>query len=74
MEEWDQAFAELREFDKYVTMTAGNAGTLDMLSRERSGLGLSGWICSTPGWQMQNGSQPEVGPPCSRNVRSAYAM
>ena len=30
---WDQAFADLKDFNKYVTLTAGNVGTLDMLNR-----------------------------------------
>jgi len=31
--DWDQAFNSLKDFNKSVVMTAGNAGTLDMLSR-----------------------------------------
>ena len=32
-EDWPQVFADLKEFNKYVTITAGNVGTLDMLNR-----------------------------------------
>lgn len=31
--DWEGIFKELKEFNKYVTMTSGNAGTLDMLNR-----------------------------------------
>jgi putative spermidine/putrescine transport system substrate-binding protein len=31
--DWDEVFAALKEFNKDVVITAGNAGTLDMLSR-----------------------------------------
>jgi putative spermidine/putrescine transport system substrate-binding protein len=30
---WDQVFADLKDFNKYVTLTAGNVGTLDSLNR-----------------------------------------
>ncbi|MBP7494060.1 MAG: extracellular solute-binding protein [Spirochaetales bacterium] len=30
---WEKVFNELREFNKYVTITAGNVGTLDALNR-----------------------------------------
>jgi putative spermidine/putrescine transport system substrate-binding protein len=31
--QWDEAFAALKEFNQDIVITAGNAGTLDMLSR-----------------------------------------
>ncbi|MFQ3185732.1 MAG: ABC-type uncharacterized transport system YnjBCD substrate-binding protein, partial [Marinomonas primoryensis] len=30
---WDKAFADLKDFNKNITFTPGNAGTLDMLNR-----------------------------------------
>ena len=30
---WQQAYTDLKDFNKYVTMTAGNVGTLDALNR-----------------------------------------
>ncbi|MDP1057602.1 ABC transporter substrate-binding protein, partial [Klebsiella pneumoniae] len=30
---WQQAYEKLKAFNKHVTFTPGNAGTLDMLSR-----------------------------------------
>ena len=59
MEEWDQAFAELREFDKYVTMTAGNAGTLDMLSRGEIWIGPV-WVDMFYSWMADGRMDPKL--------------
>ncbi|CAM5207995.1 ABC transporter substrate-binding protein OS=Bosea thiooxidans OX=53254 GN=ARD30_06700 PE=4 SV=1 [Bosea thiooxidans] len=36
---WDKAFADLKEFNKNVVITPGNAGTLDMLNRGEIAIG-----------------------------------
>ncbi|MCP6548019.1 ABC transporter substrate-binding protein, partial [Klebsiella pneumoniae] len=36
---WQQAYAKLKAFNKNVTFTPGNAGTLDMLSRGEIAMG-----------------------------------
>jgi len=36
---WEKVFQELKEFNKYVRITAGNVGTLDMLNKEEIWMG-----------------------------------
>jgi ABC-type uncharacterized transport system YnjBCD substrate-binding protein len=45
----DKALAGLKEFNQYVVMTPGNAGTLDMLNRGEIAMGRCGSTCSTRG-------------------------
>lgn len=46
---WQQAYEKLKAFNKNVTFTPGNAGTLDMLSRGKSPWARCGSICSIAG-------------------------
>lgn len=59
MEEWDKALAELKEFDKYATMTAGNAGTLDMLSRGEIWIGPV-WVDMFYSWMADGRMDPSL--------------
>ncbi len=42
IDSWQSAFADMKDFNQYVTFTAGNVGTLDALNR--------GEICLGPVW------------------------
>src|SRR5690554_1543998 len=57
MEDWDKAFADLQDFDNYVTMTAGNAGTLDMLSRGEIWIGPV-WVDMFYSWMADGRMDP----------------
>lgn len=46
------ALAELKEFNKYVTITAGNVGTLDMLAREEIWMGPV-WVDMFYTWMLE---------------------
>ncbi|GAB1584008.1 extracellular solute-binding protein [Phyllobacterium phragmitis] len=53
---WDKAFASLREFTQNATLTPGNAGTLDLLSRGEIAMGPV-WVDMFYSWQA-NGQLP----------------
>ena len=53
---WDKAFAKLKEFNRNVVLTPGNAGTLDMLSRGEIAIGPV-WVDMFYSWQA-NGQLP----------------
>ena len=53
---WDAAFARLKEFNKNVTITPGNAGTLDMLNRGEIAMGPV-WVDMFYTW-MADGKLP----------------
>jgi ABC-type uncharacterized transport system YnjBCD substrate-binding protein len=53
---WDPAFAKLKEFNKNVTVTPGNAGTLDMLNRGEITMGPV-WVDMFYTW-MADGKLP----------------
>jgi ABC-type uncharacterized transport system YnjBCD substrate-binding protein len=53
---WGNALASLKEFNKLVTLTPGNAGTLDMLSRGEIAMGPV-WVDMFYTW-MANGQLP----------------
>ncbi|MCS6784990.1 MAG: extracellular solute-binding protein, partial [Candidatus Caldarchaeum sp.] len=46
------AFQELKEFNKFVTITAGNVGTLDMLAREEIWMGPV-WVDMFYTWMLE---------------------
>lgn len=53
---WAKAFASLREFTQNATLTPGNAGTLDLLSRGEIAMGPV-WVDMFYSWQA-NGQLP----------------
>ncbi|KXF75099.1 ABC transporter substrate-binding protein [Paramesorhizobium deserti] len=53
---WDSAFASLGEFTQNATLTPGNAGTLDLLSRGEIAMGPV-WVDMFYSWQA-NGQLP----------------
>ncbi|MBS7541685.1 extracellular solute-binding protein [Ancylobacter oerskovii] len=53
---WDAAFASLRDFTRNATLTPGNAGTLDLLSRGEIAMGPV-WVDMFYSWQA-NGQLP----------------
>lgn len=54
---WDGAFASLKDFTTNATLTPGNAGTLDMLSRGEIAIGPV-WVDMFYSWKA-NGQLPE---------------
>ena len=58
-EDWPQIFAELKEFNKYVTMTSGNAGTLDMLNRGEIWMGPV-WVDMFYTWMREGRMDPNI--------------
>ncbi|AHJ75656.1 ABC transporter substrate-binding protein [Kosakonia sacchari] len=56
---WSQAFAKLKEFNKNVTFTPGNAGTLDMLSRGEITMGPV-WVDMFYSWKDQGKVPPSI--------------
>ena len=56
---WQEALAELKEFNQHVTMTPGNAGTLDMLNRGEIALGPV-WVDMFYTWQADGRIPPNV--------------
>lgn len=56
---WPQAFEKLKQFNKYVTFTPGNAGTLDMLSRGEITMGPV-WVDMFYSWQDQGKLPPSL--------------
>lgn len=53
---WQEPFEKLKAFSKYATMTPGNAGTLDMLSRGEISIGPV-WVDMFYSWKA-NGQLP----------------
>jgi ABC-type uncharacterized transport system YnjBCD substrate-binding protein len=58
-ESWDKALAELKEFNKNVVMTPGNAGTLDMLNRGEIAMGPV-WVDMFYSWQADGKLPPNM--------------
>jgi ABC-type uncharacterized transport system YnjBCD substrate-binding protein len=58
-ERWDEALDKLREFNQHVTLTPGNAGTLDMLNRGEIALGPV-WVDMFYTWQADGRLSPDV--------------
>lgn len=56
---WDPAFAKLKEFNKKVVLTPGNAGTLDMLGRGEITMGPV-WVDMFYTWQADGKLPPAV--------------
>lgn len=56
---WDKAFAGLKEFTTNATLTPGNAGTLDMLSRGEIAMGPV-WVDMFYSWQADGKLPPEM--------------
>lgn len=56
---WPQAFEKLKNFNRYVTFTPGNAGTLDMLSRGEITLGPV-WVDMFYSWKDQGKLPPSL--------------
>jgi putative spermidine/putrescine transport system substrate-binding protein len=56
---WDQALTELKDFNQYVTLTPGNAGTLDMLNRGEIAIGPV-WVDMFYTWQADGRVPPDM--------------
>jgi len=56
---WDKALAELKEFNKNVVITPGNAGTLDMLNRGEIAMGPV-WVDMFYSWQADGKLPPNM--------------
>jgi ABC-type uncharacterized transport system YnjBCD substrate-binding protein len=56
---WDPALAKLKEFNKKVVMTPGNAGTLDMLNRGEIAMGPV-WVDMFYTWKADGKLPPTV--------------
>jgi ABC-type uncharacterized transport system YnjBCD substrate-binding protein len=56
---WDPALAKLKEFNKSVVLTPGNAGTLDMLNRGEIAMGPV-WVDMFYTWQADGKIPPNV--------------
>ena len=56
---WDAALADLKDFNQYVSMTPGNAGTLDMLNRGEIALGPV-WVDMFYTWQADGRIPPNM--------------
>ncbi|MGX5736292.1 ABC transporter substrate-binding protein [Bosea thiooxidans] len=56
---WDAAFAELKDFNKSVVITPGNAGTLDMLNRGEIAMGPV-WVDMFYSWQADGKLPPNM--------------
>ena len=56
---WDQALADLREFNEHVSFTPGNAGTLDMLNRGEIVMGPV-WVDMFLTWQADGRLAPNL--------------
>ncbi|RCW81877.1 extracellular solute-binding protein [Phyllobacterium bourgognense] len=56
---WDKAFASLKDFTTNATLTPGNAGTLDMLSRGEIAMGPV-WVDMFYSWQADGKLPPEM--------------
>jgi putative spermidine/putrescine transport system substrate-binding protein len=56
---WDKAMADLKEFNKLVTFTPGNAGTLDMLNRGEIAMGPV-WVDMFYTWKAEGRLPPNM--------------
>ena len=56
---WDTAFSELKDFNKNVVITPGNAGTLDMLNRGEIAMGPV-WVDMFYSWQADGKLPPNM--------------
>jgi ABC-type uncharacterized transport system YnjBCD substrate-binding protein len=56
---WADALAELKDFNQYVTLTPGNAGTLDMLNRGEIAMGPV-WVDMFYTWQADGRIPPNM--------------
>ncbi|HZA65909.1 MAG TPA: extracellular solute-binding protein [Geminicoccaceae bacterium] len=56
---WSDALAELKDFNQYVTLTPGNAGTLDMLNRGEIVMGPV-WVDMFYTWQADGRLPPNM--------------
>ena len=56
---WDKVLNELKEFNKYITFTPGNAGTLDMLNRGEIVMGPV-WVDMFYSWQADGRISPNL--------------
>jgi ABC-type uncharacterized transport system YnjBCD substrate-binding protein len=56
---WQDALAELKEFNQHVTFTPGNAGTLDMLNRGEIAMGPV-WVDMFYTWQADGRIPPNI--------------
>jgi ABC-type uncharacterized transport system YnjBCD substrate-binding protein len=56
---WDAAFASLKDFTANATLTPGNAGTLDMLSRGEIAIGPV-WVDMFYTWQANGQLPPDL--------------
>ena len=56
---WDSAFASLKKFNKNITFTPGNAGTLDMLNRGEIFMGPV-WVDMFYSWKAQGKIPPSM--------------
>ena len=59
MAKWPEAFAALREFNRNVIITAGNAGTLDMLNRGEIVMGPV-WVDMFYTWMAEGRLDPKL--------------
>jgi putative spermidine/putrescine transport system substrate-binding protein len=55
----DKALTSLKDFNQYVVMTPGNAGTLDMLNRGEIGIGPV-WVDMFYTWQADGRMSPKM--------------
>ncbi len=58
-QDWAPALAELKDFNKNVTLTPGNAGTLDMLNRGEIAMGPV-WVDMFYTWQADGRIPPNM--------------
>lgn len=56
---WDKALADLKDFNKAVVITPGNAGTLDMLNRGEIAMGPV-WVDMFYSWQADGKLPPNM--------------
>lgn len=56
---WEKAFASLKDFSTNATLTPGNAGTLDMLSRGEIAIGPV-WVDMFYSWKANGQLPPEM--------------
>jgi len=56
---WNEAMAKLKEFNKNVTFTPGNAGTLDMLNRGEIAMGPV-WVDMFYSWKAEGRLNPNT--------------
>ncbi len=56
---WNKAFADLKEFNKQVVFTPGNAGTLDMLNRGEIAMGPV-WVDMFQTWKAEGRLAPNM--------------